>query len=80
MLLQYKKRKEDSKWKDYHGRKHIDGNPQDYKFRLLNKDNNKIVMAEGNYEKILKKHKEIEFSRRRKKTKKLLKILDAVIE
>lgn len=80
MVLQYKKKKADSKWRDYPGKKNITGEPQDYKFRLLSHDKTKVLENEGTYEKVLKRMKQIEFFKHKKGKSRTLGIIDAVIE
>jgi len=50
MVLQYKK-KSATRWKDYPGKDKIEGEPNKYDFRLLNKDKTKTLVEKGNYEK-----------------------------
>ena len=80
MVLQYRKKKDDSRWRDYPGEKNITGDPQEYKFRLLSHDKSKILENEGTYEKVLKRMRQIEFFKRKKGKSRTLGIINAFIE
>jgi hypothetical protein len=64
MVLQYKK-KDANRWKDYPGKDKIEGSPKDYRFRLLSEDKSKILAEEGNYDKVMKRFRQIEFFKHR---------------
>ena len=80
MVLQYKKKKEDSRWRDYPGKKNIIGVPQEYRFRLLSHEKNKVLEKEGTYEKVLKRMKQIEFFKHKRGKSRTLGVIEAVIE
>ncbi|MDH3353551.1 MAG: hypothetical protein OEL87_03820 [Nanoarchaeota archaeon] len=65
MVLQYKT-KSSTRWKDYPGKDKIEGDPNDYDFRLLNKDKTKVLVEKGSYEKVLKRFRQIEFFKHRR--------------
>ena len=60
IVLQYKL-KSSIRWRDYPGKDKIKGDPNQYDFRLLNKDKTKILVEKGSYEKVLKRFRQIEF-------------------
>ena len=60
MVLQYKE-KSATRCKDYPGKDKIEGAPSKYDFRLMNKDKTKVLVEKGNYEKVLKRFRQIEF-------------------
>ncbi len=60
MVLQYKK-KSSNKWEDYPGKDKIKGDVKDFDFRLLSEDRKKILVEKGNYEKVMKRFRQIEF-------------------
>ncbi len=60
MVLQYKK-KASLKWKDYPGKVKIEGSVNDYDFRLLSEDRKKVLVEKDNYEKVMKRFRQIEF-------------------
>jgi len=64
MVLQYKKKGE-TRWKRYPGKDKIKGGVSQYDFRLLSEDKSK-TLAEGNYSKVLKRFRQIEFFKRRR--------------
>jgi hypothetical protein len=64
MVLQYKL-KTSGRWKKYPGKDKIEGSISQYDFRLLSEDKLKIL-AEGNYTKVLKRFRQIEFFKHRK--------------
>ncbi|MDA3836617.1 MAG: hypothetical protein PF542_03265 [Nanoarchaeota archaeon] len=66
MVLQYRKKSESAYWKDYHGKGKIEGQPQDYDFRLLSHDKREILADKGSYEKVLKRMRQIEFFKHKK--------------
>jgi len=65
MVLQYKK-KISIKWKDYPGKSKIEGSLGSYDFRLLSEDRKKVLVEKGNYTKIMKRFRQIEFFKHRK--------------
>jgi len=80
MVLQYRKKKLDSRWRDYPGKKNITGTPDEYKFRLLSHDKSKVLEDEGTYEKVLKRMRQIEFFKHKGGKSRVLGIIDAVIK
>ena len=66
MVLQYRKKESNSKWKDYPGKSHIEGNPEDYDFRLLSHDKKKVLVDKGRYEHVLKRMRQIEYFKRKR--------------
>jgi hypothetical protein len=60
MVMQYKE-KSATRWKDYPGKDKIEGEPSKYDFRLMSKDKTKVLVGKGNYEKVLKRFRQIEF-------------------
>ena len=64
MVLQYKLKKE-KRWKKYPGKEKIKRGVSKYNFRLLNEAKTK-TLAEGNYVKVLKRFRAIEFFKHRK--------------
>ena len=65
MVLQYKK-KGALKWKDYPGKGKIEGSVKNYDFRLLSENRKKILVEKGNYDKVMKRFRQIEFFKHRK--------------
>jgi len=63
MVLQYKGKKE-TRWKKYPGKDKIKGSVSSYNFRLLTSNKSK-VLAQGNYKKVLKRFRQIEFFKHR---------------
>lgn len=63
MVLQYKSKKE-TRWRKYPGKKKIKGSASSYNFRLLTSNKSK-VLAQGNYKKVLKRFRAIEFFKHR---------------
>ncbi|MEK6830008.1 MAG: hypothetical protein AABY15_07870 [Nanoarchaeota archaeon] len=59
MVLQYKLKSE-SRWRKYPGKEKVRGSVSRYHFRLLNEAKTK-TLAEGNYRKVLKRFRAIEF-------------------
>lgn len=55
MVLQYKERKVDSKWRDYPGKRNLDDSPQKYYFKLLSQDKSKIIVEKGTYDSVLRR-------------------------
>jgi hypothetical protein len=64
MVLQYKKRK-DTRWKKYPGKNKLKEPTSKYQFRLLTENKSKIL-AEGSYNKVMKRFKAIEFFKHKK--------------
>ncbi|MDD5132968.1 MAG: hypothetical protein PHD81_03460 [Candidatus Nanoarchaeia archaeon] len=60
MVLQYKLKSE-TRWKDYKGKSKLKYSTKKYDFRLLNEKKTKILVNKGNYEKIMKRFRQIEF-------------------
>lgn len=60
MVLQYKLKKE-SRWKKYPGKEKIKLPVSKYDFRLLNESKTKVLVPPGNYKKVLKRFRQIEF-------------------
>ena len=60
MVLQYKV-KSATRWKKYPGKDKIKGTPDKYDFRLLSEDKTKVLVKKGNYEKVMKRFRQIEF-------------------
>ena len=65
MVLQYKPKKQGSKWKDYPGKDKINGGVSNYYFRLLSEDKKKVLVDKGSYEKVMKRFRQIEFFKHR---------------
>lgn len=64
MVLQYKPKSE-KRWRKYSGKDKLKGVVSKFNFRLLSEDKKK-VLSEGNYTKVLKRFRQIEFFKRRK--------------
>ena len=64
MVLQYKK-KSSARWKDYPGKNKIKGGVSGYDFRLLSEDRKKVLVDKGNYTKVMKRFRQIEFFKHR---------------
>jgi hypothetical protein len=60
MVLQYKE-KSATRWKKYPGKDKLEKSTSKYDFRLLNKDKTKVLVERGNYEKVMKRFRQIEF-------------------
>lgn len=71
MVLQYRKRKASSRWKDYPGKKKIEGDPEDYEFRLLSHDRKKKIVEGGSYDVVLRRMRQVEFFKRKRGQKRL---------
>lgn len=65
MVLQYKLKKE-SRWKNYKSKDKLKGSVSKYNFRLLTSDKKKLLVK-GNYTKVMKRFRQIEFFKHRKK-------------
>jgi len=63
MVLQYKKKGE-TRWKKYPGKSKVKGSVTGYNFRLLNASKTK-TLSQGNYKKVLKRMRQIEFFKHR---------------
>ncbi|HLA23342.1 MAG TPA: hypothetical protein VJZ93_02290 [Candidatus Nanoarchaeia archaeon] len=59
MVLQYKL-KQDKRWKKYPGKENLKESLRNYNFRLLS-ENKKKVLAEGSYDEVMKRFRQIEF-------------------
>jgi hypothetical protein len=66
MVLQYKTKSATGKWKDYPGKSKIEGSVGSYDFRLLSEDKKKVLVEKGNYEKVMKRFRQIEFFKHNK--------------
>ncbi|MCX6746943.1 MAG: hypothetical protein NTU63_02290 [Candidatus Pacearchaeota archaeon] len=64
MVLQYKLKKE-KRWKKYSGKDKLKLSVSKYDFRLLNESKTKILVDKTNYEKVMKRFRQIEFFKRR---------------
>jgi hypothetical protein len=65
MVLQYKKKKGLSKWKDYPGKSKVKEGVSGYDFRLLSSDKKKVLVDKGSYTKVMKRFRQIEFFKHR---------------
>ena len=65
MVLQYKKKKGVSRWKDYPGKSKVKESLGSYDFRLLSEDKKKILVDKGSYTKVMKRFRQIEFFKHR---------------
>ncbi|MEK6935639.1 MAG: hypothetical protein AABW67_02545 [Nanoarchaeota archaeon] len=65
MVLQYKLKKE-IRWKKYLGKSKLKSSTSRYDFRLLSEDKKKVLVDKGNYEKVMKRFRQIEFFKHRK--------------
>ena len=63
MVLQYKEKKE-KRWRKYPGKRKIKKAVSSYNFRLLTSNKSK-VLAQGNYKKVMKRFRAIEFFKHR---------------
>lgn len=66
MVLQYRKKKGVSRWKDYPGKSKIDGSVGSYDFRLLSENRKKVLVDKGSYTKVMKRFRQIEFFKHHK--------------
>jgi hypothetical protein len=64
MVLQYKLKSE-SRWKKYPGKAKLKMPVSKYDFRLLNEAQTKVLVPKGNYEKVMKRFRAIEFFKHR---------------
>lgn len=65
MVLQYKLRGE-KKWKKYPGKDKLKYSVAKYDFRLLNEAKTKVLAGPGQYNKVLKRFRQIEFFKHRR--------------
>ncbi len=63
MVLQYRKKRE-TRWRKYPGKDKIKGAVSRYTFRLLTSSKSR-VLAQGDYKKVMKRFKQIEFFKHR---------------
>ena len=64
MVLQYKLKKE-IRWKKYPGKSKLKFSVSKYDFRLLNEAKTKVLVPKGNYAKVMKRFRQIEFFKHR---------------
>ena len=64
MVLQYKLKTE-TRWKKYHGKDKLKFPVSKYDFRLLNEAKTKVLAGPGQYDKVLKRFRQIEFFKHR---------------
>ncbi len=64
MVLQYRA-KAGGRWKKYPGKNKIKGSVKDYEFRLLNEAKTKVLVGPGNYNRVMKRFRQIEFFKHR---------------
>lgn len=60
MVLQYKL-KSGGNWKDYPGKDKIKGSVSKYDFRLLSENRKKILVDKSNYNRVMKRFRQIEY-------------------
>ena len=60
MVLQCKLKKE-TRWKKYPGKDKLEFSVGKYDFRLLNSEETKVLVPRGNYAKVMKRFRQIEF-------------------
>jgi len=60
MVLQYKL-KASKRWKDYPGKAKLKLSISKYNFRLLSENRKKLLVKTGNYAKVMKRFRQIEF-------------------
>jgi len=65
MVLQYKLKTE-KRWKDYLGKDKLKQGVSKYDFRLLTEDKKKVLVDKGNYTKVMKRFRQIEFFKSKK--------------
>ncbi len=65
MVLQYKLKTE-THWKKYPGKDKLKQSTSKYDFRLLNETKTKVLIEKGNYEKVMKRFRQIEFFKHKK--------------
>jgi len=66
MVLQYRP-KSGGRWRKYLGKDKLEKSPKNYEFRLLNEAKTKLLAGPGSYSKVLKRFRQIEFFKHRKK-------------
>lgn len=71
MILQYKRRKDDSEWKNYSDKRRIHSVLKNCDFRLVSQDGKEVLVDSGSYEKVLRKMRQIEFYKNRKGMRRL---------
>lgn len=64
MVLQYKLKTE-NRWKDYPGKDKLKHPVSKCDFRLLNENKTKTLVDKGNYQKVMKRFRQIEFFKHR---------------
>jgi hypothetical protein len=64
MVLQYRK-KGSARWKKYPGKDKVEKTMSQYEFRLLSENKKKVLVEKGNYQKVLKRFRQIEFFKRK---------------
>ena len=60
MVLQYKLKSE-TRWKKYPGKDKLKEDVSKYDFRLLNEAQTKVLVEKGDYNKVMKRFRTIEF-------------------
>jgi hypothetical protein len=65
MVLQYKLKTE-KRWKKYPGKDKLKYPVSKYDFRLLNESKTKILVPKSNYNKVMKRFRQIEFFKHKK--------------
>lgn len=71
MILQYKRRREDSDWKNYSNKRGIHASLKNCDFRLLSQDGKDVIVDSCSYEKVLRKMRSIDFYKNRKGMRRL---------
>ena len=66
MVLQYREKKTNSRWKKYSGKDKLEKGVSNYEFRLLSEDKKKVLVGVGSYSKVLKRFRQIEFFKHKK--------------
>jgi hypothetical protein len=66
MVLQYKKKKGVGRWKDYPGKSKVEDSVKNYYFRLLSENRKKVLVEKDNYDKVMKRFRQIEFFKHNK--------------
>lgn len=65
MVMQYRPKGSNSRWRKYPGKDKLKEGVSKYEFRLLNKAMTKVLVKPGAYSKVLKRFRQIEFFKRR---------------
>lgn len=65
MVLQYKLKSE-TRWKKYPGKDKLKVPVTKCDFRLLNENKTKVLVEKGNYNKVMKRFRQIEFFKHKK--------------